>query len=89
MLVGLIFEQIELAEQEGHESGQYADTIVAHNVVIRQTFGKTAICSSMDCRQSSRSFAALATAKAIKEPVIKYQRKRRCSGFVACSDKSA
>ena len=40
MLVGLIFEQIELAEQEGHESGQYADTIVAHNVVILQTFGK-------------------------------------------------
>lgn len=40
MLVGLIFEQIELAEQEGHESGQYTNTIVTHNVVVCQTFGK-------------------------------------------------
>ena len=40
MLAGLIFEQIELAEQEGHESSQYTDTIVPHNVIIRQTFGK-------------------------------------------------
>lgn len=40
MLTGLIFEQIELAEQEGYESGQYTDTIVAHNVGVRQTFGK-------------------------------------------------